>query len=133
MNTMRTYHARLAKQSHPSGPICMGTVARFVALKLRREQIDRAGDDQLQPVDLSASCALSPLGRQLPQDRLRHQIDMPAVSALKLAANDSLVTAHGHLLAVGYWVSVHAGLGELSMNPAIVSVPQQGGRTDQNH
>ena len=57
---------------------------------------------------------------------------MPAMSFLEFAADETIVTTTGNLIAVGCRIHLHARLRKLRVDASLVRVPEQCGRSNQN-
>lgn len=74
-------------QTDASSPFGLGAVAWFVAAQLGGEQIRRGGHREAETTDLGNGGAIFPSRRHFTQDSVRHEVNMPAVLALELAAD----------------------------------------------
>src|ERR1051325_7400151 len=112
-------------QTDAPGPVCMRSIASFVALQLWNEKIGRGGNDDFQQAIGLARSASFPIGRKFPQDRLRHQVYVPAVSALKLTSDEGVITQAGYLIGLGDGVHIHAVLRQCLGNISLKRMPEE--------
>jgi hypothetical protein len=100
-------------------------IAKLSPPELGRKQILGCRYDHAQKSVSFFQGAIFPSSRQLTQHGLGHEVDVPAVSEFKLAADHGVVSKQRDLFVLSDGIGIHAVLGKRLLNAFPVGVPEQ--------
>lgn len=114
-------------------PFCVKYITRFTPSELGRKQVINRRNNHLQQTIPLACGARLPTLIHFPQDSRRHQIDMPSVLLLELAADHGLIAKNRYRIALCHRINIHAVFRKCGIQAHLRGMPKQTARTYQSH
>ena len=111
----------------------LAEIARFAAPQFGSQKVGGGWNDQRQVPVFGQCAALAPSSRKLVKNHAGHEVYLPAVGALELAADERVVGEFSNGFAVGHGIYVHAFFRQRIVPSDLGDMPQPSRRSDQDH